>query len=285
MAQETSPTPAATTATPATQEPVQTNGTAQAQVPNGTVSEATPKNGAQTAPDENFTSVDVNSLAPELKAKYDSMLSDYKRKTSEIAQQRRELESAAEKAKAYDQISSDPAFVEYWNGLTKSQQAQVREDAGITDQEFNAAFESKDNFAKFIQKVAHVSNAQSQQEITNLKADLMIKDFKSRHPDFEELNEDKAIEIQIKADPRSYTNDPKQWERAMSDAIENVRRVQSKWIEKGRKEGLARVSEKVNQSTNPPTASPEQIYPGGDAKKLSVAESIELARRGIRVPR
>jgi len=283
--EQTSPTPTEAAATPAT-EPAASTGTAPTQqtVPNGTVSDAT-SNGAQTAPDDTFTSVDVKSLPPELKAKYDSMLSDYKRKTSEVAQQRKEVESARQKAQAYDQLSSDPAFVEYWNGLSKTQQAQVRDDAGITDQEFNAAFESKDNFAKFIQKVAQVSTAQSQQEITNLKADLMIKDFKARNPDFDELNEDKAIEIQIKADPRSYSNDPKLWDKAMTDAIQNVRRVQSKWVEKGRKEGLSRVAEKVNQSTLPPTSSPEQLYPGGDPKNLSVAEAADLARRGIKVPR
>lgn len=282
MAEETSPTPTATTATPAMQEPMATNGTVQTQP----VSDAPSTTGAQTAPDgDTFTSVDVNSLPPELKAKYDSMLSDYKRKTGEIADRRREIDTIEQKAKAYDQVSSDPAFVQYWNNLSKPQQAQVREDAGISDQEFNQAFESKENFAKFINKVAQVSTAQSQQEITNLKADLMIKDFKGRNPDFDQLNEDKFIEIQIKADPRTYTNDPKQWERALGDAVQNARSVRSKLIEAGRREGLARVSEKVSQSTNPPTASPEQLYPGGDPSKLSVAEAVDLAKRGIKVPR
>lgn len=284
MEQENSPTPTETAATPAT-EPAYTNGTAQdTSAPNGAVSDATSP-AEQAAPDETFTSVDVKSLPPELKAKYDSMLSDYKRKTSEVAQRRRDIEASEKKVKAYDQISSDPAFVEYWNGLTKTQQTQAREEAGISNEEFNKAFESPDNFRSFVQKIASGATAQSQTEITNLKADLMIKDFKSRNPDFDDLNEDKAIEIQIKADPRSYSTDPKLWEKAMTEAIQNVRRVQSKWIEKGRKEGLSRVNEKLSQSTNPPTASPEQLYPGGDPKNLSVAEAADLARRGIKVPR
>lgn len=239
-----------------------------------------------TAPvEDTFTQVDVKSLSPELKAKYDSMLSDYKKKTSEVAQRRKELDGLEEKAKTFDRISSDPAFMDYWNGLSKTQQTQAKEEAGVSDQEFNQAFESKENFSKFIQKVAQGATAGSQQEIINLKSDLMIKDFKAKNPDFDSLNEDRMIEIQIKADPRSYTNDPKQWQACLDDALKNARNVSNKWVEKGRKEGLSRVSEKVNQSTNPPTASTDQIYPGGEAKNLSVSEAVDLARRGIRVPR
>ena len=244
------------------------------------------KDGIQTAPDQDsFTHVDSKSLPPELKAKYDSMLSDYKKKTSELAQERREIETLRQKATTFDQISGDPAFVDYWNGLTKAQQAKAKEEAGISDQEFNQAFESKENFSKFIQKVTQGVSAENQQEITNLKADLMIKDFKQRNPDFDELNEDRVIEIQLRADPRSRTDDPKQWQKALDEAIGNARIFRDKWIDKGRKEGLSRVNDKVNQSTNPPTASPEQLYPGGNPANLSVSEAIELARRGIKVPR
>lgn len=242
--------------------------------------------------EDTFTQVDVKKLSPEMQAIHKSMLTDYKKKTSEVAQSRKEIEQRRkefqgleEKAKTFDRISSDPAFTDYWNGLSKAQQTQAKEEAGISDQEFNQAFESKENFSKFIQKVAQTVSKTSEQEIVNLKSDLMIKDFKAKNLDFDSLNEDRMIEIQIKADPRSYTNDPKQWQACLEDALKNARVVSNKWVEKGRKEGLARVSEKVSQSTNPPTSSTDQIYPGGEAKNLSVSEAVDLARRGIRVPR
>lgn len=274
MANETSTTPVAT---PPQAEP--TNGTAITASTSDAVVEV-------SAPGEDtFTQVDVKTLPPELQAIHKSMLTDYKKKTSEIAQKRKELEGVQEKARTFDRIQSDPKFINYWNGLSEAQQVQAKEDAGISDVEFNQAFESKENFSKFIQKVAQGVTQGTQQEITNLKADNMIKDFKSKNLDFDSLNEDRMIEIQIKADPRSYSNDINQWKAALDDALSNARSVSNKWVEKGRKEGLSRVSEKVANSTNPPTASSDQVYPGGDPKKLSTSEAVDLARRGIKVPR
>jgi hypothetical protein len=278
-----SPTPPAETATPAAkQEPV-------SQVPAGTAPAApqaaagdAATTQAQTAPsDDTFTSVDVKSLPPELKSKYDAMLSDYKRKTTEAAQQRKE----AEQIKAQvDSVIQTPAFQQAYTQLTSKQQAEVRGDLGITEDEFNRAFESKDNFTGFVQKVARISSAQSQQEVTNLKASLALKEFKASHPDFDELNEDGMIIAQLRLDPRAASQDEGQWRAALNDAHAMAHKVQQKYIEKGKQQGLARVEQKVAASTEPPVGSVPNVFPGGDPKKITTAEAIAMARRGIRVP-
>lgn len=97
-----SPTPSPEAATPET-APAEGEGTAES---GGEAKE-------QGAP--SFTHVDPNTLSPELRGTYDNMLRDYKSKTGELAEQRKGLTDSQEKARLYDEISKDEAFVSYWN--------------------------------------------------------------------------------------------------------------------------------------------------------------------------
>lgn len=276
--EEKSPTPTVEkTATPAvSQEPVQsTNGTA-----NQKVSES-PAIVESTEPNqESFTNVDVKSLTPELKSKYDAMLTDYKKKTTEAAQIRKDSEA---RLKEVQDVIQNPDFQKAYSSLTSREKAEVKQDMGITEEEFNRAFENKDNFAGFVQKVARVSNAQSQQEVTNLKASLMIKDFKQLHPEFDKLNKYQFITKQLQTDPRAQGNDANQWRQALDDAYSNANRVYNEIVEEGKKLGLERVQQKVAASTEPPTSTPASANPFGDPKKWTTAQAIAAARQGYRV--
>jgi hypothetical protein len=281
----TSPTPTKeVAATPVKQEPVvSNNGTTKTEiVPHGTIPAGDAKEVVkeQTAPSEDtFTSIDVKSLSPELKSKYDAMLTDYKKKTTEAAQIRKEAE---ERLKEVQGVVQDPRFVQAYSQLNSQQKSQVREDMGISDDEFNKAFESKDEFAKFVQKVARVSTSQSQQEIVDLKASLTVKDFKATHADYDEINKYKFIEYQLRNDPRAQGTDPVQWQSALNDAYSNGKRVMDELIEKGRQAGLERIQQKVSQSTEPPTDMGSGESPTGDPRNWTTAEAIANAKRGIR---
>lgn len=266
-----SPTPIIEkTATPSQEPAISINGTAPV------ISEST----ETTEPNQDtFTSIDAKSLSPELKSKYDAMLTDYKKKTTEVAQQRKEAEA---KYKEVQDVLQNPEFQKTYQQLTSSQKAEVKQD-GITEEEFNKAFENKDNFAGFIQKVANMSTANSQKEVTDLKASLMIKDFKSNHPEWDKLNKYGFITKQLQTDRRAHGNNEMEWRQALDDAYNNSARVYNEIVEEGKRQGLERVQQKVAASTEPPTHTAASANPFGDPRKWTTRQAIEAAKQGYRV--
>lgn len=288
------PTPAATGA------PTPDTGTAS--VSTGTVTpsgQASTGNGESAPAEESFTSVDPNRLPPELKAAYNNMLTDYKKKTAEVAARRRDYDSLSKKAGLYDQISSDEAFVRYWNGLSDTQKKEAVSEASgdgqvqITEAEFAQAFESPQNFQAFVNKLADQKmqglsqKTQSlEQELVVTKASEFVKDFKMRpeYKDFDKFDKYGFITYQIQANPPSKA-DPRAWESALKSAYKNAEQVYGDIFEEGRKNGLTRIEEKARLSTESPSNSLAGSYSGGDPKSLSVAEAVALARKGIKVPK
>lgn len=262
--QISNPTPDATqTATPATGP---ANGTVGTVDPTRNVSDA-PTQSDQTAPDETFTSsVDPKSLSPKERKAYDNMLSDYKKKTAEIAQQRREweqkLKEAEEKAQRFDQISSDEEFVTYCN--------QRQEQAQSSQGQHNGSPE-----------MAPIDPVTVKREVDVLKANLLIKDFKTKpgHEDFDELEQNQLISGYIERNP---PRTEKEWNDRLEKAYAWAKSLKQNWYESGRKSALQRIDEKVSSSVQPPTSSPAPAF-SGDPKKLSVAEAVDLAKRGIKV--
>lgn len=255
-------TPAAANPAATPSEPANTGnvGTATTTTTPKTGGEA-PTQGQAAPATETFTQVDANSLTPTDRAAYDNMLRDYKKKTAEIAEIRK-------KADAYDA----------WQ---KQQAAR----AGITDDDFNRAFESKDGYLQFLQKasqpVVQELNA-TRQELAMTKADLFVKDFKAKHPDFDELDQDGLITGYVQLNPPTTEQE---WDSRMKDGYQYAKKLRSKWEDVGYKRGITRVQEKAEQSTELPTGSPAQVYPGGDPTKITAKEAVELAMRGIKVPR
>ena len=288
-----SPTPEAPAANPASQEPVQeTSGTVQT---NG--SEA-----AGAAPsEETFFSGDPNSLPPELKQAYTNMLKDYKNKTQSIADVRK-------KAEAFDQVSKDQRFVDYWNGLSREQKADIKEQKAevektlgqkITDEEFTKAFQDKDSYLAMQEKIAQMAFEKSQKKIEKLEQQLSVKeaadtvesfatevgkDGKPIRPDFYSLDEDQLITGYLNVNPPE-SNSQKDYVNKLNEAYGWAKQVSQKYYEKGRADALARIQQKAATSTEPPTNGAKGAYTGPDPKKMSVRDAMELAKKGIRVPR
>lgn len=292
------PTPASSQATPALQEPQDKAGTVT-DVSDVNVSDAgLPED--QGAPDATFSQVDPQTLPPELKSKYDSMLSDYKKKTADLAQQRREAQASLDKAKLYDQIASDEAFVTYWNNLSqkehqKEQQrqpdGQPRELAGfqLSEQDYQKAFESPQGLADVLQRAIVSVNENLKNEIKTVqqenlvrKAGEFINEFSTRpeYSEFKKLNKHGFITYQLRANPAKTE---KEWEPRLKWAYDNAKKVYSDIYQEGYQAGLGRMTEKTKGSTMVPSAGADKFYAGGDPKKLTVREALELATKGIRV--
>lgn len=260
-------------------------------------------NAGQSAPvEDQFSSIDPKTLPPELQAVYKNLQSDYTKKTQSIAER-------AKKADSYDQISKDPRFVEYWNGLNKQQKADFREQKQeaekrlgekIPDDRFQKAFESKDGFLELIAEVVKETSAKDRTEIEALKqyktvneAQSIVDAFKSEkapdgkplRADFDSLEEDGLINgfLRLSAPDKGYTAE--EYPAKLNEAYTWAKTLSTKYYEKGRQEALARITQKAATSTNPPTQAAKGAYTGpSDPKKMTVREAMDLAKKGQRVP-
>lgn len=251
-----------------TANPTTATVTTQSAEPIVSTTTATNTNGeAQTTQDQaapvedSFTQVDPNSLAPKDRAAHDNMLRDYKRKTADIADVRR-------KAEAFDAWQAN----------------QERKRAQITDDDFNRAFENKEGFQTLIQKAAEpvVSELKAtKQELAATKADLFVKDFKSKHADFDDLDSDGLITGYVQLNPPKTE---REWETTVKTAYDYAKKLRSKWEDSGYKRGITRVQQKADESTALPSGGTAPTYSGPDPKTLTAEQAVELALKGIRVP-
>ena len=210
---------------------------------------------------EAFSNIDPSKLPPELKGSYDSMLSDYRKKTAEIASQRKEFESYSEKAKQFDVLASDPDIVAMVNKkYAPHQNVSPYNDA-------------------YIDPVVAERLSKLESELTVRDARLVVKDFQSQHTDFNDYKDLVTGYVQLNP-PKN--NSEKEMQRVLEAGYNYFRGLKEQWRGEGKKEGLQRVAEKASQST----LAPSPAVPGaftGEAKKLSVSEAVELAKKGQRV--
>lgn len=257
---------------------------------------------AQSAPaEESFSNVDPETLPPELKAVYKNLQSDYTKKTQSIADTRK-------KAEAYDKISQDQRFVDYWKGLNREQKADFKEQKAevektlgqkITDDRFQKAFETKDGFLDLIAEVAKEMNGGSQNKIATLEEKLHLKDTqdlvqsfatemgkdgKLVRPDFDSLDEDQLITGYLNVNPPENKSDGAYRQR-LNEAYGWAKTVSQKYYEKGKAEALQIIQKKAAASTEPPTNAAKGAYTGPNPKNMTASEAFQLAKKGIRVPR
>ncbi len=256
---------------------------------------------AQSAPaEESFSSIDPNTLSPELQKVHKSLQADYTRKMQNAADLRK-------KAESYDQISRDPRFVETWNQLSQKQKAEFQDQKAeaektlgqsISDQDFAKAFESKDSFLSLIERAGERMNAKSQRKIEQLEQKLSVAeaadvvetfaseagpDGKPLRPDFYNYDEDGLISGFLKINA-SKDMSPETYHQALDSAYSWSKSMTSKYYEKGRQDALSRIQQKAAGSSEMPTNAAKNAYTGGDPKKLTDSEAVALARKGIRVP-
>lgn len=257
---------------------------------------------AQSAPaEESFSSVDPSTLPPELQAVYKSMQSDYTKKTQSIADVRK-------KAEAYDTVSKDQRFVDYWKGLDKTQKADFKEQKAeaekrlgekISDEEFTKAFNSKEDFLSFFEKAVREVGEKSQKKIESLEQKLSLKDSqdlttsfateigkdgKPMRPDFDDLEENNLISGFLAVNQPENGSAQAQLAK-LNEAYGWAKAISQKYYEKGKAEALQIIQKKAATSTEPPTNAAKGAYTGPDPRKMSVRDAMELAKKGIRVPR
>lgn len=296
VASNPAPAPAAAPAPAGGQAPSTGNGTPSNQ--------SGPANGqGQSAPTEDrFSTVDPETLPPELKAIYKNLQSDYTKKTMSAAEK-------AKKAEAYDHIVARPDFKDFWSGMNRQQKADFKEQKveaekrlgeKITDERFAKAFNSKDDFLALLEEVVHDRSEKSQKKIAELEGKLSVKDaadvvesFATQidkgtgqpvRPDFYHLDEDNLITGFLTVNPPEGATE-QAYLTKLNDAYTWAKQVTQKYYEKGRSEALARIQQKAATSSEPPTQAAKGAYTGPDPKKLTVREAMDLAKKNIRVPR
>lgn len=257
---------------------------------------------AQSAPaEESFSSLDPNTLPPELQAVYKNLQADYTKKTMSIADVRK-------KADAFDQVRSRSDFNDWWTNANKQQKADFKEQKAevekrlgekITDDEFTKAFQDKDAYLSLHEKMIHDVLGKSQKEIEQLQEKLSIKDAqdfvqsyateidhegKPVRPDFDSLDEDNLITGFLSVNPPEAKSEAAYRQR-LGEAYAWAKSVSQKYFEKGKAEALQIIQKKAAASTQPPTNAAKGAYTGPDPKKLSPREAMDLAKKGIRVPR
>lgn len=255
---------------------------------------------AQSAPaEESFTDIDPETLPPELKAKYKSMLSDYTKKTQSIADVRK-------KAEAFDQVRSRSDFNEWWSGASKQQKADFKEQKQeaekrlgekISDDDFTKAFNSKDDFLALLERVHNDRSEKAQKKIEKLEQQLSVKDAqdvvesfatemgkdgKAVRPDFYSLDEDQLISGYLNVNPPDNTTQQAYLSK-LNEAYGWAKAISQKYYEKGKSEALQIIQKKAAGSTEPPTQTAKGAYTG--PKIPTVREAIELAKKGQRVVR
>ena len=307
---------------PANPEPqVQDPGT----IPSGTANQnvvdpADPQSGqaptqpdpSAPAPDETFTEVDPSKLDPQNREAYNNMLRDYKKKTTTLAEERKQFEEAQKKAAVYDEISGDPAFVKYWNDLAQGQTPDTYQapppppepslEQTITDEEYLDALSSKDKFLAFQKKVAMSTNKELQQKLTQyeeglkqnesstraIRADRFIENFKARpeNKDFAKYDgpDFRFITYQVAAQKPSSKLSEREWDKMLKGAYNNADRVYKKIWKEGYESALQNKNRQLSESSEPPTPSTGPIYEGGDPRGITPEQAVALGKRGIRVP-
>lgn len=258
--------------------------------------------------EENFSSIDPNTLPPELQGIYKNLQRDYTKKLQATRDELKKFSpDVLEKAQRFEQISKDERFAAYWNGLNKQQQAAYTEQKAqaektlgelIPDDVFQKAWESKDGVLGLIKQIVQAETQGQTKKIQELEqknqlnesativesfATELGEDGKPVRPDFYDLNTDEFPLISgfLEVNPPKQGETPQQ---SLDRAYKWAKNLTQQWYEKGKSEGLAVVQKKAAMSTQMPTHSAKNNYAGIDPKKIDVAEAVALARKGIRIP-
>lgn len=250
--------------------------------------------------EDQFSNIDPNTLPPELQGVYKNLQADYTRKTQAIAEARK-------KADLFDQISRDQNFVNYWNGLSRQEKADFKEQKAaaekslgesISDEDFAKAFNSKQDFLSFMERIVEQKNANAQRKIADLEQKLSVQearnlveafatetgqDGKPMRPDFDALDEDQLITGYLNVNPPTQHTE-QAYRAKLNEAYSWAKGVSQKYYEKGKREALQIIQKKAASSSEMPTTSAKGAYTGPNPKKITPREALEMAKRGEKVP-
>jgi len=266
---QVSPTPEApVAATPVTEPVAAVEGTAETSGSQGVSGEAQPT-------EEQFGGVDIKSLPKEiqtlLKEKHDAMLRDYKDKTTKLAEERKKFDPLSKKAEALDQLLQDQKFVDWYNQTLNPEPDPAA--TPPTEQEL---------IKQALQSLkTELVNKEAVETVTSFENEVDDKGQKLR-PDFGELSDEGLISGYLQINPAKGKHE---FAAKLNEAYTWAKALSTKFKEAGRKQAYEEMQKKAAGASLPPSAGAKGTYDGIDPRKLTAAESLEFARKGIRVPR
>lgn len=240
------------------------------------------------APDADlFKGIDPRTLPPQAKAAYDSMLKDYRDKTSRLSEtikteKEKAIEAYRQKAEYYDQFSTQDEFVKQWNDYVQKQQAGTNE-SGDPVSELKTQ----------LQEMQHKIQISELSQVTDAFVEAVDDKGQKLHPDFDKLNSimlgtineggrqqpfsllRAAVELDKSQDPQEKLANGYKAAKAQYDAI----------FEAGRKAGMGRMQSKVLNGTNPPSGSNGETLSLTEKRPKSAKEALEMAKKGLMVSR
>lgn len=299
-AQIADPTPSAAAANPSL-EPVSGNGT----VPSAN-SEAS---GTSAPVQETFTNLDPNTLPKELRSTYDNMLRDYKTKTMSLAEERKrysDYDNVKERAEAYDQLTKDEKFLRYWQQAESPAQDETDNQELVELQQlWQEAQVDPAKAIEFHRKVAQLEmkpiaeKAQAAEQkhqlnearevVTNFANAVDEKTGARLRPDYDELESSGLIDYFYNQLHEKHPNlTPAQWPKALDAVYNAAKKVRDGFYQKGYEAALNRANAKIANSTERPSVAAttdQENLTFDQAKKLTAAEAVALARKGKTVSR
>ncbi len=98
------------------------------------------------------------------------------------------------------------------------------------------------------------------------------------------MDEDQLITGYLNVNPPENTSEQAYMQK-LNEAYSWAKATTQKYYEKGKAEALQIIQKKASTSTEPPTQAAKGAYTGPNPKGMSVRDAMELAKKGIRVPR
>lgn len=299
-AQIADPTPNAVAANPSP-EPA---------VDNGTVPSANGEAAGTSAPvQETFTNLDPNTLPKELRSAYDNMLRDYKSKTMSLAEERKrfsDYDDVKQRAEAYEQLTKDEKFLKYWQGDDQPAQNETDQqetlelqqlwEEGLADSakmiEFHRRVARKE-MKPLAEKAKAVEQKQQLNEahdvLSNFANEVDQKTGQKLRPDYEELESTGLIEHYYNQILTKFPNlTAAQWPKALDAVYSAAKKVRDGFYQKGYEAALSKANSKLFNSTERPSVAAttnQENLTFDQAKKLTAAEAVALARKGKTVSR
>lgn len=258
--------------------------------------------------EDTFSTVDPKTLPPELQELHKSLQADYTKKTQALAHKAKEIAETQKKAQAYDQLTADDRFKNYWSELSRKEKNDFKESKAeaekslgqkISDEDFQKSFESKDGFLNLLKRVVDDTRTQDQtriqeleQKVTENEAADIVEQFatevgqdgKPVRPDFRDLDSKyNLITGYLQVNPPQARNQGAYMQK-LDEAYSWAKAMTEDFYNKGKSEAIAMMQKKAAGSSQMPTNAAKAVYAGPDPKKLSVSESVALARKGIKIP-
>lgn len=287
------PTQTAQAATPAT---------APASTPASTVPDIGGQATQESAPVdvETFTKVDVKTLDTKDRESYNNMLRDYKTKTTEIAQLRKQfegvnLEELRQKASLYDQaiqaqqahetqtadIDAQAELQQLWQEAQTDPMKAVEFHRRIAQMEVEKVREAVDGIKQEKLEAEAITFVKSFATATDPKTGEPLR------PEYDAVDDTGLIRHHFEEFLAEHPNmSTKDWPKAIETAWQKAKTTYDAVFQKGFQAALAKQHAKVEGSTEMPTGasmSNERLLSQKDAAKLTVKEAVELARQGIKI--